>query len=91
MIPDFYHSQSLNDSFYHDYPKIIHRRQLYFETFDNIINCIKGRFNQIDYHIYVHIQEIFIKAFLLLPEIPKLYGFDSRMQLSEMIALYFRN
>ena len=36
---------------------------MYFETFDNIINCIKDRFNQADYQIYVHIQEIFMKAF----------------------------
>ena len=88
---------------------------MYFETFDNIINCIKDHFNQTDYQI-VHIQVI--KAFeeqdweddsqiviqnygfnefdvpsletqlLLLPEIAKLYGLDSRMQLSEMIALF---
>ena len=94
--------------------KKIHR-QLYFETFDNIINCIKDHFNQTDYQI-VYIQVI--KAFkeqdweddlqiviqnygfnefdvpsletqlLLLPEIAKLYGLDSRMQLSEMIALF---
>ena len=99
--------------------KKIHR-QLYFEVFDNIINCIKDRFNQTDYQIYVHIQEIFIKAFkeqdweddlqiviqnyginefdvpllktllLLLPEIAKFYGLDSRMQLSEMIALFHK-
>ena len=36
---------------------------MYFETFDNIINCIKDRFNQADYQIYVHLQEILIKAF----------------------------
>ena len=35
---------------------------LYFETFDNIINCIKDRFNQTDYQIHVHLQEILIKA-----------------------------
>ena len=85
---------------------------MYFETFDNIINCIKDHFNQTDYQI-VQIQ--IIKAFkeqdweddlqiviqnygfnefdvpsletqLLL--LPKLYGLDSRMQLSEMIALF---
>ena len=91
---------------------------MYFETFENIINSIKDRLNQTDYQIYVHIQEIFIKAFkeqdweddlqiviqsydvnkfnvpllktqlLLLPEIANLYGLDSRMQLSEMIALF---
>ena len=38
-------------------------RQLYFETFDNMINCIKGRFNQTDYKIYEHLQEILINAF----------------------------
>ena len=35
---------------------------LYFETFDNIINCIEDRFNQTDYQIDVHLQEILIKA-----------------------------
>ena len=34
-----------------------------FETFDNIINCIKNRFNQTDNQIYVHLQEISIKTF----------------------------
>ena len=34
-LPAFYHSQSLNDGFYHDNPKTFHRH-LYFETFDNI-------------------------------------------------------
>ena len=38
-------------------------RQLYFETFDNMINCIKDRFNQTDYKIYEHLQEILINAF----------------------------
>ena len=38
-------------------------RQLYFETFDNIKNCIKYCFNQTDYQIYAHLQEILIKAF----------------------------
>ena len=60
-LPDSYHSQSSNDSFYHDHPKKIYR-QLYFETFDNI-NCIKDCFNQTDYQIYVHLQEILMKAF----------------------------
>ena len=46
-LPHFYHSQSSNDSFYHDHPKKFYR-QLYFETFDNIINCIKDRFNEKD-------------------------------------------
>ena len=64
-LPDFYHSQSSNDKnddFYHDHPKKIHR-QLYFETNDNIINCIKDCFNRTDYQISVHLQEILIKAF----------------------------
>ena len=30
---------------------------------DNIINCIKDRFNQTDYQLYVILQEILIKAF----------------------------
>ena len=115
-LPNFYHSQSSNESLYHDHPQKVHCH-LYFETFHNIINCIKDRFNQTDYQIYVHIQEIFIKAFkeqdgeddlqivmqnyvaseldvhslktqLLLPEIAKFCGLDSRMQLSEMIAFF---
>ena len=91
---------------------------MYFETFDNIINCIKDPFDQKDYQIYVHFQEILIKAFkkqdwesdlqiviqnfgvnesdvpslkthlLLFPEMAKLYGLDSRIQLSEMNALF---
>ena len=36
---------------------------MYFETFDNIINCIKDRFNKTDYQIYAHLQEILIKSF----------------------------
>ena len=91
---------------------------MYFETFHNIVNCIKDQFNQRDYQIYVHLQQILIKGFkeqdwkddfhiviqnygvnefdipllktqlLLLPEIAKFYGLNSRMQLSEMIALF---
>ena len=49
-------------SFYHDHPKKIYRR-LYFEIFEHIC-CIKDRFNQTDYQIYVHPQEILIKAFI---------------------------
>ena len=47
--------------FDHDHPKKSYP-QLYFETFDNI-NWIKDPFNQTDYQIYVHLQEILIKAF----------------------------
>ena len=91
---------------------------MYFETFDNIINYIKDRFNQTDYQICVHLQEILIKAFkeqnwehdfqiviqnygvdefdvpslktqsFLLPEIAKFDCLDSRMQFSEMRALF---
>ena len=101
--------QSSNDSFYNYHPKKI------------IVSC----FNQTDYQIYVHLQEILIKSFkeqdwaydlqiamqnyganefdvpslkvqftslktqlLLLLEIAKFYGLDSRMQLSEMTALF---
>ena len=105
---------SSNDSFHHDYPKKNYC-QLYFEIFDNIINCIKDSFNQTDYQMYVLLHEIltkgfkeqdwdddlhivciwcqwvwcsFIKLLLLLPEIAKFYGLNSRMQLSEMIALF---
>ena len=46
-LPNFHYSQSPNDSFFHDYPQKIYC-QLYFETFDNIINCIKDHFNQTD-------------------------------------------
>ena len=93
-------------------------RQLYFKTFDNIMNCIKSSFNQKGYQIYVHFQEFQIKAFkdhnwgvdfqvviqnygvnkidvtslkthlLHLPKIGKFYGFDHRMQLLYIIALF---
>ena len=33
-----------------------------FEIFDNILNCIKYRFIQMDYQIYVDLQEILIKV-----------------------------
>ena len=56
-LPDFYHSQSSNDTFYQNHPKKFYR-QLYFETLDNFINCIKDHFNLTDYQIYVHLQEI---------------------------------
>ena len=36
---------------------------MYFETFHNIVNCIKDQFNQRDYQIYVHLQQILIKDF----------------------------
>ena len=82
------------------------------------MNCIKERFNQKDYQIYVHPQEIMIKPFkeqdwedeleiviqnydvnefnvsllktqvLLLPQIAKFCGLNSKMQLLEMIALF---
>ena len=89
---------------------------MYLGSFDNIINCVKDRFSQVDYQIYVHLQEILTKAFkeqeweddlqiviqnhgvhefdvpslktqlLILPEIAKFYGLNSRMQFSEIIA-----
>ena len=48
------------------FTKIIQKKihcKLYFETFDNIINYIRDRFNQANYQICVHLQEIFIKPF----------------------------
>ena len=54
--------QSSNDSFYYDHPKKVNR-ELYFEIIYNIINCIRDRFSQTNYQIYVHLQEIFVKAF----------------------------
>lgn len=54
--------QSSNDSFYYDDPKKVNR-ELYFEIIYNIINCIRDRFSQKNYQIYVHLQEIFVKAF----------------------------
>ena len=54
--------QSSNDSFYYDHPKKVNR-ELYFEIIYNIINCIRDRFSQKNYQIYVHLQEIFVKAF----------------------------
>ena len=108
---------SSNDSFYHDHPKTFHC-QLYFEIFDNIINRIQDCYNQANYQINVHLQEILIRVFkeqgweddlqiiiqnydvnefdvpslknqlFLLQEIANLYVLDSKMQLSEMIALF---
>ena len=37
--------------------------QLYFVTFDKIINSIKDRFHLTDDQIYVHLREILIKPF----------------------------
>ena len=54
--------QSSNDSFYYDDPKKVNR-ELYFEIIYNIKNCIRDRFSQTNYQIYVHLQEIFAKAF----------------------------
>ena len=54
--------QSSNDSFCYDHPQKINR-ELYFEIIYNIINCIRDRFSQKNYQIYVHLQEIFVKAF----------------------------
>ena len=54
--------QSSNDSFYYDDPKKVNR-ELYFEIICNIMNCIRDRFSQTNYQIYVHLQEIFVKAF----------------------------
>ena len=45
-LSDLCHSQSSNDSYYHDHPKNIYHL-LYFKTFDDI-NYIKDRFNQTD-------------------------------------------
>ena len=36
---------------------------MYFENFENIINCIKDSFNETDYRIYLHLQEVLVKAF----------------------------
>ena len=35
---------------------------MYFENFENIINCIKDSFNETDYRIYLHLKEILVKA-----------------------------
>ena len=42
---------------------------LYFVTFDNVINCIKYRFNQTDYQIYVHHQDVSERSFSSLKRI----------------------
>ena len=52
-LPDFHYSQSSDARFYDDHPKKNYR-QLYFETFDNIINFMKDCFNQTNYQIYVY-------------------------------------
>ena len=35
---------------------------MYFENFENIINCIKDSFNETDYRIYLHLKEILVKT-----------------------------
>ena len=42
---------------------------MYFVTFDNVINCIKYRFNQTDYQIYVHHQDVSERSFSSLKRI----------------------
>ena len=59
-------------------------RQLYLEAFDNT-NCIKAIRN---YDINEFNVPSLKTQLILLFEIAKLYGLDSRMQLSEMIALF---
>ena len=59
-------------------------RQLYLEAFDNT-NCIKAIRN---YGINEFNVPSLKTQLILLFEIAKLYGLDSRMQLSEMIALF---
>jgi Domain of unknown function (DUF4371)/hAT family C-terminal dimerisation region len=37
-------------------------RQLYFNSIDTVVNCIEDRFNQRDYKIYAHLEDLLIKA-----------------------------
>ena len=39
-----------------------HYRQIYFQTLDAAMNCIKERFDQPDFKMYVNLQELFLKA-----------------------------
>ena len=59
-------------------------RQLYFEAFDNT-NCIKAIRN---YGVNEFNVPSLKTQLIPLFEIAKFYGLDSRMQLSEMIALF---
>ena len=59
-------------------------RQLYLEAFDNT-NCIKAIRN---YGVNEFNVPSLKTQLILLFEIAKFYGLDSRMQLSEMIALF---
>ena len=37
-------------------------RQIYFEAFDLVVNCVQRRFDQPDFQTYVHLQEVFLKT-----------------------------
>ena len=46
---------------FHSTPKH-HYRQIYFQTIDAATNCIKERFDQLDYCHYAVLQELFLNA-----------------------------
>ena len=51
--PDTYHFLSTPKEFF---------RNIYFKLYDQTVNGIKEKFNQPDYHIYVNLQELIVKA-----------------------------
>ena len=60
-MPDYFGRQNADTHHFHQIPKDFYR-QIHFETFDCIINCIERRFDQSDFKIYVHLQELIVKA-----------------------------
>ena len=62
-VPDYFHRTHNPQETYHfhDSPKAFYR-QLFFEAFDLVIGCIKQRFDQPDFKIYVDLQESLLKS-----------------------------
>ena len=46
---------------FHTSPKLYHR-QLYYGAVDNVINCLKDRFNQPGYRLYCNLEQLLLKA-----------------------------
>ena len=52
--PENYHFPSATKYFF---------KNTYFDVYDQTINCIRGRFDHLEYQIYVNLQESILKAF----------------------------
>jgi len=59
--PEYFGLTEPSTHHYHTSPKDWYR-QIYFESFDLVISCIKNRFDQPDFKIYSHLQEVLLQA-----------------------------